>query len=213
MYRALIRRDETLTQMDLRPFFISAETESADQRLFASFRKWWSEIGRTQLAELPGVRSVDGGLRFVGIDPANAEDMDLVLDLGDDELVRPLEDIRNDPSVRARIAAEDLHGPEPDDVERLMDLFSHVCTAGRISSEELARRSGTVRSPNAASTLPDLSEFERDLERLPGIRRAREDTRPEDVQLSELETPADLDTARERIEANSTVVWRHVPGS
>lgn len=212
---ALMRREGSHTQADLRPHFKSAGTEDVDQRLFASFRKWWSEIGREQLLELPGVTEDDDGLRFNGIDPsADDSDLGLVLDLSDDELTVPLSALRNDPTTKARNALDERVDPHSDEHEKVLDLFETIRMAGRegIEPEALARRTNGVRSPGAAGNTATLDGFTSTLSSLPGVRKERINVTPEDVELDDLATLADLDAARARIESTPTVVWRCVRG-
>lgn len=210
-YGALMRRAGPLTRRDLRPYFESAGTEDVDQRLFASFRAWWGAIGKDQLLALPGVTETDDGqgLRFDGIDTENADDLDLVMDLSNDALTVPLSALRNDPTTRARNALDQRVDPHSDEHEKVLDLFETIRMAGSgIEPEKLARRTSGVRSPGAAGNTPTLDEYTGTLSKLPGVREERINVTPEDVLLEEIETLADLDAARERIEATPTVVWR-----
>lgn len=164
--------------------------------------------------KLPGVESTDDGLRFNGIDPEDADDLDLVLDLSNDELTVPLSALRNDPTTRARNALDQRVDPGSDEHRIVMSLFETIRMAGRdgIEPEKLARRTSGVRSPGAAGNTPTLDELTGTLSALPGVRKEQVNVNPEDIQLDDLDTLADLDAARSRIEATPTTVWRCVRG-
>lgn len=191
MYGALIRREGELTRDDLEDYYQPHHTHNVTSGYYgeANYAEFYENVVREQLPNLPGVTRSGDSYEFAGIDP----DADTV----DEEHVRPLSELREDPRTGARNAIEDAHGPDTDASEDLLDLWDHVADAGETATEDMA----------SARRLPDLEEYADELADLPHIERERIGPPvPEEI---EIETYADVLEAEERVGAGSVTEWRY----
>lgn len=179
LYRALIHRDEDMARMHLRDYFVPARVSAPNQGSYKNFGRFYEELGREQLVALPGIETTEGGrLRFVGVDPGAI-----------DAETRPLEEIRDDPRTEAWIHLADTHGPDTDAYEDLLELFDVIREDGEITTDELADD----------FHLPSVGDYTDELAGLPYIEQTVETITANDIRLSELDTLADLEAARERV--------------
>lgn len=187
MYHVLIVRGR-VDKDDLLEHFRPYSNHVPDQGHYGDLAadQWWDEVGAPALAGLPGVSVDQTAARFEGVDASRFED----------EHVRPLEEIRSDPSVRAGIALDRLGVSRgSDERDELMRLFTALLDAGSATSEELDTVSRTVSFTDHESTFRELPMVSRSVE-----------TPPELDEIS-IETYQDVLDAREAVEADPVVRW------
>lgn len=187
LYGALVERDETLTRRDFRPYFSGIDSPDTRKRgRYGSLPQFYS-VASEQLPNLPGVTEAENGFRFVGVD-ADAVDVE----------TRPLSELRADPETDARTHLAEVHGPGADETETLLAAFRVVREQGKVTTDDLEddRRFRNL----------DVDE----LADVPHIERGSEDTTAEDIQLSSLDTLADLEDAQRRAAEPPTETWSFV---
>lgn len=187
LYHVLIVRDQA-TADELLDYFRPYSNHVPEQGHYAEIaaEQWWMDVGAPQLAQLPGVVVDDAVVRFEGVNPSDF----------DDEHVRPLEEIRNDPEVRVDLALDRL-GVErgSDEREDILALLDALRESGSATSEDLDRAVHGVSFAEHADTLA----------KLPGVERTEEHPpAPEEI---EIETYADVLDARETVEQDAVVRW------
>lgn len=190
-YAALMRSEGSLGPDDLLPLYEPAGQALPGRGWYGrqQERRWWEDVGRSNLLRLPGVRDVDGErLRFVGIGP---DEVDV-----DEEHVRPLEAFRSDPRVEAIDFLVNAHGPDTDAYEQVLRLWDSVARASETTTEELAR--DYRLSPE---------EYGEELARCPHIERVEETFDPGEVALDDVETLAELYEFEQAKVAETTVRW------
>lgn len=191
MYRALIVRPDPLPRDELMQHFRSVDQNpnpdvGAYDELQA--RQWWTEVGKPHLAALPGIEETDDGWRFIGVDPAGF----------DDDYVRPLADLRDDPRVRAERSLDDLGVDRRSDArEAVLKLWDTLAAA---ESESIS-----AAALDDAHRLVDLADHCETLADLPGVER--EVIEPPSPEEHPIETYADVIEAREAVNREPDVEW------
>lgn len=200
-YGALMRHEGEHGIHDLRRHFNSYGTEEPKQGIYASPAKWYKDIGRSQLLELPGVEPAADGtsVEFVGIEANEATDVDGVTD----EDLLALDEYRDAPRTRIRRALDVRYDPYGMAYADLLALADAVVEAdGDVSPEDL----------DGDYKLPNLSDVDADeLADLPHIERETVRVTSEDIALDDLDTLADLEAAKERVASGSETVYRFKP--
>lgn len=195
MYDALARHESVLDQQALEPYFVPIENNPDPKNGRYStydYNRFFDEVARPQLRNLPGVTEKADGWAFVGLSPDE-------VDLGDSRL-RAVDDLREHPRTEAENAIDRVAGPGSDKHNNLLALWDTIGEAGEITAGELREKQALRRI--------DIEHLADDLADIPHIeRRVEEPPEPEDIEIS---TYADVLEARGAVDAETKTIWEYV---
>lgn len=196
MYRSLIVSEGAHTRADLIPHFrpVQGGDYDPDRGRYSErmSRGWWDDVGRPNLAALPGVEDDGDALTFTGVDA----------DEFDEDHTRPLDDLRADPVVQVEAALDERGLARQTEPRTAIEaVVAHLADVQEATPDVLSRQ--LRRSDHS---LDDLAS---DLGALPGV--SRKTRTPPDPSEIEVETMADVLEGHERLAEGGAVVWRFTP--
>lgn len=185
----LIVRGESTTD-DLLTYFPADDISRPDQGRFAqhSGEQWFDDVAKPKLKALPCVTNDGDKWGFSGVDSGEY----------DDEHVRELDDLRDDPLLEAEQVLDDLGATRGSvKYDGALAFYSALVDQGSATTDEL----------NSVTHRTTVGELEETLLGFPGVER--ETTGPAEPEDIEIETYADVLEAEEQLSGEPTVEWTY----